>query len=218
MNRTWVKVVFVASLVLNLFLIGAAAGVLALGARMARDRPQGGGPPPGGMGQLARATMVLPPAERQAFRQALRREGESMRPQGEANRRARQEAWLVGDRDNYDANAVKAALARARVGDQAARARVEEKVVDLASALPPPQRRAFYRAMGAPPPPRPFRRPFGPRRFGPPPGEYPDGPPGMGGPPMGPPGGPPMGHPPGAPAGKGELAPPPGPGPDTDEP
>ena len=75
-----------------------------------------------------------------------------MRPQAVANRRARQAAWRVGLNDPFDPAAVKAALSRSRTGDVAARARLEERLVDLAAALPDDQRRAVFRAMAEPPP------------------------------------------------------------------
>ena len=55
MNALWVRILFVVSLVLNVFLIGAAVGVVTLGVHLARDR---GAPPPGAGGQLWRASQA----------------------------------------------------------------------------------------------------------------------------------------------------------------
>jgi uncharacterized membrane protein len=176
MNQLWVRILFVVSLVLNVFLIGAAVGVFTLGAHLARDRGHERGPPPGpgAGGQLWRASQGLPPEQARAFRQALRREAIAMRPQAQANLQVRMEAWRTGTREPFDPAAVKAALARARAGDQAARARIEERLVDLAAALPADQRRRVFEIMSEPPP-RGMRRGLrgGPGPMGPPhpPGE-----------------------------------------------
>ena len=161
MNQLWLRITFAASILLNVFLIGAAAGILALGARVARERPAG----PGGPGQFWRASQVLPPPDARAFRQQLRARAESIRPQAEAAGRARREAWLTGAQPAFDAAAVKAALARARNLDMVTRQSLEDAVVDAAAALPTDQRRAVFRAMSEP---RRFRG--GPMRRPPPDG------------------------------------------------
>jgi uncharacterized membrane protein len=179
MNRSWTGVALVISVIINVFLIGTAVGVLALGARLAHEhRPPG----PGGGGQLWRASMALPPAQARAFRQAVRAQAEAGRPMAEAGRRARQAAWLTGAAEPFDAAATKAALARARSLDQATRARLEEALVDIAGALPPAERRVVFQALadpargrqahmrmmhGGPPPPPGPPGPEGPE--GPPP-------------------------------------------------
>jgi uncharacterized membrane protein len=160
---------------LNLFLIGAAAGVLALGARVAHDRPPGGGPG-GGAGQLWRASQALPPPQARDFRQRLRAQVQSTRPLAEAGRQARHDAWLTGAADPFNAAATKAALTRARILDQATRQRLEDALVDIAGALPQDQRRAVFRALADPPPPRFNRMRRGPFGSGPPDGPPPAGP------------------------------------------
>jgi uncharacterized membrane protein len=147
--RPWLIGGLIVSAALNLFLIGAAAGILTMGAHLAHQRPPGR-PGPGG-GQLWRASRVLPPAEAQAFRQALRAQAQAVRPLAEAGPRAREQAWLSGAAERFDAAATKAALARARSADMQTRQRLEEAVVDIAGALPPDQRRAVFQALATPP-------------------------------------------------------------------
>lgn len=168
MTRPWVKIALVVSLVLNVFLVGAAVGVLALGARMARHGPPG---VVAGGGQLWRASLALPPAQARTFRQAVRAQAQNTRPMAEAGRQARHDAWLSGAADPFDAAATKAALARARTADQATRERLENAVVDIAGALPPDQRRAVFRALAEPP--GPGRGRFGPGGPAGPPGAAP---------------------------------------------
>lgn len=169
MNRNWTGVALAISVVINVFLVGAAVGILALGAHMAREhRPPG----PGGGGLLWRASLALPPGEARAFRQAMRAQAQANRPLAEAGRRARHEAWLAAAGPTFDAAAVKAALARARALDQTARSRLEESLVDVAGALPAAQRQAVFRTLAEPPmAPRRMRMMHGAL---PPPGPGPD--------------------------------------------
>lgn len=170
--RPWLIGGLIVSVALNLFLIGAAAGILAMGAHMAHQRPPGR-PGPGG-GQLWRASRVLPPGEAQAFRQSLRAQARAARPLAEAGRLAREQAWLSGAGDRFDAAATRAALARARAADMQTRQRLEDAVVDIAGALPPDQRRAVFRALATPPPR--FNRPRPGPGVGPGPLPPPEGP------------------------------------------
>ena len=180
MNRSWTGVALVISVIFNVFLVGAAVGVLALGARLIHDRPP---PGPGGGGQLWRASLALPPAQARAFRQAVRAQARAGRPMAEAGRRARREAWLTGAAEPFSAPATKAALARARAMDQATRTHLEDALVDIADALPPAQRRLVFQALADP-----ARGHPGPMRMmhgGPPPPDGP-GPEGPEGPPPAP--------------------------------
>jgi uncharacterized membrane protein len=146
--RRWLFLGLIVSVALNLFLIGAAAGILSMGAHLAQQRPARPGP---GGGQLWRASRALPPEQARAFRQALRAEALAARPLADAGRRARERAWLTGTGDRFDAATTKTALAAARAADMRTRQRLEEAVVDIAGALPPEQRRAVFRALAAPP-------------------------------------------------------------------
>ncbi len=190
MNNRWLIIGLIVSGALNLFLVGTAVGVLALGQRLAQTRPDNA-PRPGQ--EIMRAAAVLPPEEARKLRQALRREAIVVQPQIQASRQARRQAWLDGANADFNAAAVKAALAQARARDIATRARIEDTVVDLAADLTPEQRRAYFRAIARPPPPPGFwggRRPGRPGMNGPfmgGPGFGPQGPPGARGPGMGPP-------------------------------
>lgn len=167
MGRPWLRIALIVSVVLNVFLVGAALGVLALGAQLARSNP----PPGPGIrgGQLWRASQTLPPATARAFRQQVRAQSQATRPLAQAARQLRRQAWLTGANDTFDANATKAALAQARTADMAMRERLEGILVDIAGALPADQRRSVFRAMAEPgAAPRSGR--FGPRQDGPPEG------------------------------------------------
>lgn len=173
MNNRWLVIGLIVSGAINLFLIGTAVGVLALGARLAQAGPNNA-PRPGQ--EIMRAAAVLPPEEARKVRQAIRREAIAAQPQVRASRQARRQAWLDGAGESFDPPQVKAALADARARDIAIRARIENQVVDLAAGLTPEQRRAYFRAIARPPRPPGLwerRRPFGPAG------------PGMGGPGMG---------------------------------
>ncbi|HUZ13399.1 MAG TPA: periplasmic heavy metal sensor [Caulobacteraceae bacterium] len=137
MRGRWLAVGLVASLALNLFLIGAAAGVIALGARMAR---QNIGARPGA---FARAARALPEPERRDLRLMLRAAWIQIRPVATRSRQLRLAGWDALADPKPDAAAIKARLAQSRQLDASTRAAVEEKLVDYVMALPPHDRAAF---------------------------------------------------------------------------
>jgi len=128
----------VASLALNLFLIGAAAGVVALGLRMAQD---------GRPGALVRATRELPQPDRRQMRQMLADTWRGARPDIERSRGLRVEAWSAVADPKPDAPAIKAKLAQSRQIDLGVRATVEERLVDYVLGLPPSDRAIFAQGM-----------------------------------------------------------------------
>ena len=142
MKGRWTIILLVASLALNLFLIGAAAGVIALGARIAEASPVAR---PGPV--LRRAAMALTPENRRSFVAVLRESGQAARPTTQQARQLRREAGAsVGD-TTFDAAAAKAKLGEARTLDQASRARIEDAVIDFAASLPTDERKRFGAAM-----------------------------------------------------------------------
>lgn len=141
MRGRWLIVGLIASLVLNLFLIGAAAGVIALGARMAHENAAAR------TAVLVRATRDLPPADRRAMRQMLRQAWLDAKGPAEQSRALRLEAWGSIADPAADAARIKQELAQSRQIDLADRAKVEETVVDYALTLPPADRKLFAAGM-----------------------------------------------------------------------
>ncbi len=140
MRRPWLIVGLVVSLALNLFLIGAAAGVIALGLRMASQNPAR-------PGALLRASRDLPQPDRRRLRASLAETWRGLRPDVERSRALRIAAWSALGDPKADPAAVKAQLAESRQIDQATRAKAEERLVDAVRALPPADRVLFAQGM-----------------------------------------------------------------------
>jgi len=153
MDSRWLVAGLIASAALNLFLVGAAAGVIALGQSMAREGP---GVRPGA---LMIATAGLPQPDRRNFRQMLRQTRSEVLADVARSRALRIDAWsAVGD-SKPDPAAIKAKLAQSRQIDTSVRARVEERLVDYVESLTPADRAAFAagmrRVLTPPPTPQP---------------------------------------------------------------
>lgn len=132
------RIAFIASLLLNLFLAGAlTAGWVSLGSngRMINA------------GSLRVAGTELPQPERQPFRAALREARREMRPTIMLSRRAKAEAASLLRQPTIDQAAVNAALDEARAADLAVRAAVERRAVVYAATLPPEDRAKLADAM-----------------------------------------------------------------------
>src|SRR5215469_8858251 len=141
MRVSWVAIGLVVSLAVNLFLIGAAAGVIALGVRMAHDNAR---PRPGVFG---RALGDLPESQRSAMRQMLRDAWGQARGSVQQSRRLRLDAWGALGEAKPDPAVIKRELAQSRQLDSAARSSVEEKVVDYVLTLAPDDRARFAAGM-----------------------------------------------------------------------
>jgi uncharacterized membrane protein len=137
MRPRWLIVGLVVSVVLNLFLIGAGAGVIALGARMAHD--SGAARP----GALFWATQRLPQPARANLRAVLRGVRDQLGQNTAQSRTLRLQAWGSVADPKPDVAAIKQALAQSRQLDIAARTKVEESIVDFAMTLPPAERAAL---------------------------------------------------------------------------
>jgi uncharacterized membrane protein len=149
MGRSWLVGGMIASVTLNLFLIGAAAGVIALGRSMARENA---GVRPGA---LMIASAGLPQPDRRDFRQMLRQTRAAVIADVGRSRALRVDAWSALGDPKSDPAAIKAKLAQSRQIDTGVRATVEEKLVDYIERLPPADRAAFAAGMRrslAPPP------------------------------------------------------------------
>lgn len=131
MSPRTLKIICVVSILLNIFLLGAAIG----GAAWVKARH-----PMIGVGSIRVAGSALPPDERRAFRQALREARLEMRPTAMAGRQARAEAAALLSAPTLDQAKLADALARIRAADVAIRAHVEERAIAFAAMLPPDER------------------------------------------------------------------------------
>ena len=141
MGSRWLVGGLIASVTLNLFLIGAAAGVIALGRSMARENA--GARP----GALVIATAGLPQPDRRNFRQMLRQTRAGVIADVGRSRSLRMDAWGAFADPKVDPVAIKAKLAQSRQIDTGVRATVEERLVDYVLGLPPADRAAFAAGM-----------------------------------------------------------------------
>ena len=134
MRGRWLVGGLIVSVVLNVFLIGAGAGVVALGQHLARQnaivRP----------GLLVRATAGLPQPDRRNIRLMLRQAWIDVRPAAQQSRSLRLEAWTAIGEASPDAQMIKLKLAQSRKLDLDSRTRIEERVVDYAVGLSPASR------------------------------------------------------------------------------
>ena len=137
MRSRWLIVGLLASLALNLFLLGAAAGVVALGVRMAHA---GDGARPG---VLVRAARDLPQPAKQNMLMMLGDAWRQVRPAADHSRQMRLEAWSAVADPQPDPAAIKLKLSQSRQLDASARASVEGKLADYVLTLPPADRVAF---------------------------------------------------------------------------
>ena len=128
------------SAALNLFLVGALAGVVGMGLRMSHARSAA-------RPLLGTAAMSLTPSDRAKLLTNLRSQATTVRPLNAEARGLRRDAWAGLGEPAFNPNAVKDALAKARGLDQQARGAVEDSVVDFAAALPAGERGAFGQAM-----------------------------------------------------------------------
>lgn len=124
------------SLALNLFLGGLIAGALFTGARE-RDRPH-----PRRPSYLAAADR-LDPDDAERLRTLLRQKADDTRPRVEALRAARREASAAMAAPDYNPEAVRAALERARAEELALRREVDDAVIAFALTLDPEGREAL---------------------------------------------------------------------------
>ncbi len=141
MRSRWLVLSLVASLAVNLFLIGAGAGVIALGARMARES---GSPRPGAM---FIATQGLPQPDRKNMREMLRQARLDTLADTNRSVALRAQAWSALAADKPDPAAIKAQLAASRQIDIVVRTQVEERIVDFALGLSPSSRAIFVDGM-----------------------------------------------------------------------
>ena len=141
MSNRGLAIALFLSMALNLFAVGAVVGGFVIAHRIHQTVPglMAGRP---GMPQqpLWAAADGLPPAHRDAYRAILRSQALGVAQQVRAARLARRQAWAGLTTEPFDAAAAGKALAEARMLEMQARGGVEQKIVDFAATLPPPER------------------------------------------------------------------------------
>jgi uncharacterized membrane protein len=150
MGRRWLVIGLIASVALNLFLVGAGAGVIALGVRMAREAPAGLRP-----SALMIASEGLPQPERRNFRMMLRDLRLEVKPDSDRSLAARSAAWDGLADPAPDSAAIEQKLAQSRQIDIGVRTRVEQRLVDYAVKMSPADRRTLAEGMRRQLTPRP---------------------------------------------------------------
>lgn len=132
----------VASVALNLFVIGAVVGVMVLGHRVREahgaNRPRQ---------PLWSAADTLPPEHQRAYRQLLRGEAGRVGGQMRQARQARREAWDDLGGEPLDGRAISRRLKEARALEMTARGGVEDRIVAFAATLPSAERAELARGL-----------------------------------------------------------------------
>ena len=141
MRSRWLIVGLVVSIALNLFLLGAGVGIVALGLRIARDNA--GARP----AAYFWATGAMSQPARRDTRRALLALRDQVRPDVQRSRALRVQGWNGLAAAKPDPAAIKGALAQSRQIDIGVRAKVEEGIVDHVAQLPPADRAAYAAGM-----------------------------------------------------------------------
>jgi uncharacterized membrane protein len=134
MGDRGLKIALVASLVLNVFVIGAAAGAVFIQFYAPAAKPAGSPNP------LMVAAEKLNPADHDAFRQMMQDQNLMTGPTRLDARQARAEAIRLMQTQPFDRAAAGAALDRTRADDIKVRGVVENAVLDFAAKLGPQAR------------------------------------------------------------------------------
>ncbi len=150
MSRRSLFILMFVSLALNLFILGAAAGVTILADLFHPKPPQA---------PMMAAAALLPEAQRDAYRESLSDAAAAARPKLRQARRLRHDAWTRLGADPLDGPGVLADLDRARTLQSEAQDEIDTKIVELAAQMPAAQRAKLGAALaqpaqqrGAPPP------------------------------------------------------------------
>ncbi|MBL8548358.1 MAG: periplasmic heavy metal sensor [Hyphomonadaceae bacterium] len=152
MSEGRLKTLLIASLAVNLLLIGGGVGAYVAGVRLDRPGPErdhrdGRGPRPDvgpGGGGFMRA---LDEASREAIRRELRGAWGQTQELRAAARAARQDVERVATAATYDAEAVRAALARQRAADAALQAAWHDAMARALVDLKPEERQEAVKAL-----------------------------------------------------------------------
>ena len=133
----------IASVALNLFVIGTVVGGVVVGHRFREASPAANRP----RQPLWSAADTLPPEHRRAYRQLLRGEAGGVRGQMRQARQARRDAWTYLGAETLDGPAISKRLSEARTLEMTARGGVEDRIVAFAATLPPAERAELARGL-----------------------------------------------------------------------
>jgi len=137
MRPRWLIVGLVISVALNLFLVGAGAGIVALGLSIARENA--GARPAAFFWATARMSQ---PARRDT-RSMLLALRDQVQPEVQRSRALRLQGWSGLSVPKPDTAAIKGALAQSRQIDISVRAKVEAGIIDHVAQLPQADRAAY---------------------------------------------------------------------------
>jgi uncharacterized membrane protein len=140
MAGRWLKWVMVASLAVNVFLLGA---IITAYLRRGQDHPATGAQRP----TFRAAALSLTAPHHAALLDLLTNEGRKIQADNQRARRLREEAWTSLSTPSFDPQSVKTELANARAINLQSRGLIEGAVVDFAAGLPPAERVAFGDAL-----------------------------------------------------------------------
>ena len=136
----WIALVL--SLVVNVFVIGAGAGLIF---GRAFGPPPNTGPRPN---PLMAAAERLDPTNREVFMALMQDEAQRLGPTEFDARAARRQAVALLRAPNFDRAAAGAALDRARVDDVEVRQKLENTMLDFAATLDPQNRTILSEGLG----------------------------------------------------------------------
>lgn len=153
MSQRALYIALFVSLALNLFVLGAGAGVY-LADQRARQAP-----PPRNLPPMMAAAAVLPQDQREAYRDALNLAAATVRPNMREARRLRHDAWIRLGADPLDTQGIVADLDKARTLQADAQGQVDRRIIDYAARMPPAQRKAMGAVLAEPPQRRGDRAP-----------------------------------------------------------
>lgn len=135
MSERSIRLLLAASLAVNIFLLGAAAGAGYMWRAQEVQRDAAGE-----QRGLRFAADDLSPEQRKAFRQALAEARRQSAADIEAARAGREEVARLIEGEPIDSAAVNAALTAIRQADTALRSRLEQAIVSFAAGLTPADR------------------------------------------------------------------------------
>lgn len=140
MSRQALRIALAVSLVLNVFILGAA-----IGAWFWRSKPA----VPQQDQSLAAAGQALDADRRQAFHDTLAKARHDAQPDSKAARDARDKLAQLLHQTALDRSAIDAALDMTRTADVRVRARIEAAVIDFAESLDPKNRAVLIDGLAA---------------------------------------------------------------------
>lgn len=133
------RILLILSLVLNLFVVGGLAGSAIMWQRAQVSRPAAAL----GRPALRQAAAALAPEHRRQFRKLFRSTVETLRPDMQAARKARQDVAALLAAQDLDSQTLDAAVRRSREADMRVRVALEARVMAFVKSLPAHQRIIF---------------------------------------------------------------------------